>query len=271
MRLLFLGDIVGRSGREAVLKGLPRWREELRLDAVVVNAENASHGFGLSPQIARDLLEGGVDAITLGNHTWDRRDLIGQIDQFPQVVRPANYPAGTPGQGGCVVEVSRGRKILVVNVMGRVFMDALDDPFRAVENILSQHRLGVSVHAIVLDVHAETTSEKMGFGHLFDGRVSLVVGTHTHIPTADHRILPNGTAYQTDAGMCGDYDSVIGMEKNNAVRRLLKKVPTERFQPAMGTASVCGLMVETDDKTGLAVKVCPFRQGGELSAYMPDF
>ncbi|MXV43668.1 TIGR00282 family metallophosphoesterase [Saccharibacter sp. 17.LH.SD] len=271
MRLLFLGDIVGRSGREAVLAGLPRWRDELKLDLVVVNAENASHGFGLSPQIARDLLEGGVDAITLGNHAWDRRDLIGQIDQFSQIARPLNYPVGTPGRGSCVINISRERKVLVVNVMGRIFMDPLDDPFRAVEQLLSQHRLGVTVQAIIIDVHAETTSEKMGFGHFFDGRASLVVGTHTHIPTADHRILPKGTAYQTDAGMCGDYDSIIGMEKGNALRRLLKKVPTERFQPAMGTATVSGLMVETDDKTGLALKVCPFRQGGDLSPYLPNF
>ncbi|MCX5615172.1 TIGR00282 family metallophosphoesterase [Bombella saccharophila] len=271
MRLLFLGDIVGRSGRDAVLAGLKDWREQLSLDAVIANAENASHGFGLSPQIARDLLDGGVDVITLGNHAWDRKDLIGQLDQLPAVVRPANYPEGTPGQGGCVLTLPCGRKILVINVMGRIFMDALDDPFRAVDAILSRHRLGGTVHAAILDVHAETTSEKMVFGHHYDGRFSLIVGTHTHIPTADHRILKGGTAYQTDAGMCGDYDSVIGMEKENAIRKMLKKVPTDRFQPATGKATVTGLMVETDDLTGLAIRVCPFRHGGELLPSMPDF
>lgn len=271
MRLLFLGDIIGRSGREAIIRNLADWRQKLSLDLVVANGENASHGYGLSPDIAKNLHSAGVDVITLGNHAWDRRDMIGYINQAPHIVRPANYPAGTPGQGSHIVEISRGRRALVINVMGRIFMDPLDDPFRVVSEILSRHRLGVTVHAILIDVHAEATSEKMGFGAYFDGKASVVVGTHTHVPTADHRILPAGTAYQTDAGMCGDYDSVIGMGKPASLHRLVRKIPGDRPQPAEGEATVCGLMVETDDATGLARKVAPLRMGGHLAPNWPDF
>lgn len=271
MRLLFLGDIVGRSGREAVIDNMPTWREKLALDLVVVNGENASHGFGISPQTARDLLKAGVDVITLGNHAWDRRDLASEINSLPEVVRPVNYPPGTPGQGSRLVELQRGRKALVINVMGRIFMDPLDDPFRTLAETLSRHKLGRTVDAIIVDVHAEATSEKMGMGCFLDGHVTLVIGTHTHVPTADQRILPGGTAFQCDAGMCGDYDSVIGMDKKNALNRLLKKIPMERHQPAEGAATVCGLMVETDDSSGLARRVSPFRQGGVLAPCWPDF
>ncbi|MDF7674059.1 TIGR00282 family metallophosphoesterase [Acetobacteraceae bacterium ESL0709] len=271
MRLLFLGDIVGRSGREAVLEGMAEWRRKLALDLVVANAENASHGYGLSPQIARDLLGGGIDVLTLGNHAWDRRDMVSQIEQFPRIVRPINYPAGTPGQGSCLVHLPNGHKALVINVMGRIFMDPLDDPFRTVSEVLQRYRLGVTVQAIILDVHAEATSEKMGMGQFFDGHVSLVVGTHTHVPTSDHRILPHGTAYQTDAGMCGDYNSIIGMDIQAGLGRLLKKIPSERPQPAQGEATVSGLVVETDDATGLAIRVSPLRVGGYLVGCFPGF
>lgn len=271
MRLVFLGDVVGRAGREAVVRHIPAWREKLKLDLVVVNAENASHGYGLSPDIATDLFRAGVDVITLGNHAWDRRDMIGHIERTPRIIRPLNYPAGTPGQGSHIVSLADGRRAMVVNVMGRLFMDAMDDPFRSVGDLLSRHRLGVTVQAIVIDFHGEATSEKMAFGHVMDGRVSLVVGTHTHVPTADHRILAKGTAYQTDAGMCGDYDSVIGMGKEASISRFLRKMPGERPQPAEGEATVCGLMVQTDDATGLARAVAPIRSGGHLSAQWPDF
>ncbi|WP_029606003.1 TIGR00282 family metallophosphoesterase [Kozakia baliensis] len=271
MRFVFLGDILGRSGRDAIIQNLPAWRKELRLDLVVVNGENASHGYGLSPSIAEDLFKAGVDVITLGNHAWDRRDLIGYIDANPRIVRPINFPAGTPGQGSHLITLPDGRKALVINVMGRLFMDALDDPFRVVNELLSRHRLGVSVHAIIIDIHAEATSEKMAFGHVMDGRASLVIGTHTHVPTADHRILRNGTAYQTDAGMCGDYDSVIGMGKDASVSRFVRKMPGERPQPAEGEATVCGLMVETEDATGLARRIAPIRMGGLLASNWPDF
>ena len=196
---------------------------------------------------------------------------IGQNDAEPRIIRPANYPPGTPGQGSVVVELADGRKALVINVMGRQFMEALDDPFRAVTDIMARHRLGVTVHAVVVDIHAEASSEKWAMGHVLDGRASLVVGTHTHTPTADHRILPAGTAYQTDAGMCGDYDSVIGMGKDAAIARFLRRVPGERLQPAEGVATVAGMMVETDDATGLARRMAPLRMGGLLASTMPDF
>ena len=269
MRILFLGDVVGRSGRDAVMTELPGLRARLAADLVVLNGENASHGFGLSPDMARGFLAAGADVITLGNHAWDRREIIPYLEEEPRVLRPANFPPGTPGRGAVVVEVAGGRKALVVQVMGRLFMDALDDPFRSAQAELAKYRLGVGVQAAILDIHAEASSEKQAMGHSFDGRVSLVVGTHTHVPTADHQILPGGTAFQTDAGMCGDYDSVIGMQKGGAALRFWKKMPGERLAPADGAATLCGIFVETDDATGLARRAEPVRLGGRLSAAMP--
>ena len=269
MRILFLGDIVGRAGRELVEASLPGLRERLRLDLVVVNGENASHGFGLAPAMADSLFAAGADVITLGNHAWDRKELIGHISQAPRIIRPINFPPGTPGAGSVVVGLADGRKALVVNAMGRLFMDAMDDPFRAVNELMSRHRLGVTIQAAVVDFHAEATSEKMAFAHHVDGKVSLVVGTHTHTPTADHRILAGGTAYMSDAGMCGDYDSVIGMGKDAAIARFIRKMPGERLAPADGAASLSGLFVETDDRTGLARRVSPLRMGGALSESIP--
>ena len=270
MRILFLGDVVGRSGRDAVEALLPELRRRLGVDLAVVNAENASHGFGLSPAMATSLFAAGCDVLTLGNHSWDRKELIGHIGTEPRILRPLNFPPGTPGAGSVVVGLGDGRKALVVNAMGRLFMDSLDDPFRSLSDLLSRHRLGVTVSAIVVDFHAEATSEKAALAHLLDGRVSLVAGTHTHTPTADHRILAGGTAFQADAGMCGDYDSVIGMGKEAAVARFVRKMPGERLQPAEGEATVCGLLVETDDRTGLALRVWPLRVGGGLSQAMPE-
>ena len=269
MRILFLGDVVGRTGREAVAAALPRLRAALRIDLAVVNGENASHGFGLAPDMAEALLAAGADAITLGNHAWDRKELIPYIAQQPRVVRPLNFPPGTPGAGSVVVELADGRRAVVLNAMGRLFMDALDDPFRGTAEVLAKHRLGATVQAIVADFHGEATSEKMAYAHSFDGAVSLVVGTHTHCPSADHTILPGGTAFQSDTGMCGDYDSVIGMAKEGAAARFWRKMPGERLQPAEGEATVCGLFVETDDRTGLALRVEPVRQGGRLSQTLP--
>ncbi len=269
MRILFLGDIVGRSGREAVEGRLPELRRTLTVDLAVVNAENASHGFGLAPAMADSLFAAGCDVLTLGNHAWDRKELIGHIGSAPRIIRPLNFPPGTPGAGSVLVTLPDGRRALVLNVMGRLFMDALDDPFRLTTELLSRHRLGATVSAIVVDFHAEATSEKNAFAHHLDGRVSLVVGTHTHAPTADHRILPGGTAFQADAGMCGDYDSVIGMGKEGATARFVRKMPGERLQPADGQATLCGLLVETDDHTGLALTVAPLRLGGALSPAMP--
>ncbi len=266
MNILFLGDVLGRSGRDAVGASLPGLRAELALDLVVVNAENASHGFGLAPEMAEALFAAGADVITLGNHAWDRREIIPYIEMQPRLIRPINFPPGTPGAGFVVVDVPGGRRALVLNAMGRLFMDAMDCPFRATAELLGRHRLGAggSVQAIVADFHAEATSEKLAFAHSFDGRVSLVVGTHTHVPTADHRVLAGGTAYQSDAGMCGDYDSVIGMQKVAAATRFWRKMPGERLGPADGEATLCGLVVRTDDVTGLAVSVSPLRRGGLL-------
>ena len=269
MRILFLGDVVGRSGRDAVVAGVPGLRTGLRADLVVVNGENASHGFGLGPDMADAMLQAGVDVITLGNHSWDRRELIPYIAQQPRVIRPLNFPPGTPGAGSFLVALADGRRALVLNAMGRLFMDALDCPFRGTAELLSRYKLGASVQAIVVDFHAEATSETMAYGHSFDGSVSLVVGTHTHVPTADHTILPGGTAYQSDAGMCGDYDSVIGMAKAGASTRFWHKMPGERLAPADGAATLCGLLVVTDDATGLALSVEPLRQGGRLSQTYP--
>ena len=271
MRILFLGDVVGRSGRDALVARLPGLRRELGVDLAVVNAENASHGFGLSPEMARAFLDAGADVLTLGNHSWDRKEIVPFIAQEPRLIRPANYPPGTPGHGAVVVEVPGGRRALVVNVMGRLFMEPLDDPFRALQAELARHALGPqgTVQAIVVDIHAEASSEKLALGHSFDGRVSLVVGTHTHVPTADHQVLPEGTAYMTDAGMCGDYDSVIGMQKGPAALRFWRKVPGERLAPAEGEATLCGALVETDDATGLARSIHPVRVGGRLSQLLP--
>lgn len=270
MRILFLGDIVGRAGRDAVLAALPGLRLTLRVDLAVVNAENAAHGFGLAPEMAEALLAAGADVLTLGNHAWDRKDLIPYLARERRVIRPLNFPPGTPGEGTLLVSLADGRKALVMNLMGRLFMDPLDCPFRTAAAELARHRLGATVAAIVVDFHGEASSEKMGFAHSFDGAVSLVVGTHTHVPTADHVILGGGTGFQSDAGMCGDYDSVIGMEKTTAGARFWKKLPGERLAPASGEATICGVFVETDDATGLATRIAPLRQGGRLSPAMPD-
>ena len=268
MKLLVLGDVVGRSGREAVAQHLSALRARLAPDLVVVNAENAAHGFGLTPEIARALFAAGADVLTLGNHAWDRREIIPYIEGEPRLLRPANYPPGTPGRGAGAFRVGQ-RRVLVINVMGRLFMEALDCPFRTVESVLESHALGRTVDAIVVDLHAEATSEKAAFAHLFDGRVSLVVGTHTHVPTADWRILPGGTAFQSDVGMCGDYDSVIGIQKEGSTARFVRRLPAERLSPAEGEATVCGLFVETDDATGLARAVAPVRVGGSLAPAWP--
>lgn len=271
MRILFLGDLVGRSGREAAAAAIPVLRQRLALDLVVVNAENASHGFGLAPEMARALFLAGADVLTLGNHAWDRKEIFAYIETEPRLIRPLNYPPGTPGKGAFVVLLDDGRKALVVQAMGRLFMDALDDPFRGVQAAIAGHRMGAggSVQAILVDFHAEASSEKLAMGHSFDGKVSLVVGTHTHTPSADHQILVGGTGYMTDAGMCGDYDSVIGMQKGGAALRFWKKVPGEKLAPAEGDATVCGVFLETDDATGLATRIEPLRMGGRLSQAMP--
>jgi metallophosphoesterase (TIGR00282 family) len=270
MRILYCGDILGRTGRDAVIQALPGLRAELALDFVVANGENAAHGFGITPKICEDLFAAGVDVITTGNHAWDQREIIPFFESEPRLLRPLNYPKGTPGRGAGVYPAPRGRKVMVVQLMGRLFMDPLDDPFAALEAELSKQRLGATVDAVVLDIHAEASSEKMALAHLADGRVSMSVGSHSHVPTADAQILPRGSAYQTDAGMCGDYDSVIGMRKDAAIARFVRKMPGERLSPADGEATLCAVFVETDDATGLAKRIGPLRLGGRLAPVRPD-
>jgi hypothetical protein len=269
MNILFLGDVVGRTGREAVVAALPDLRRRLALDLVVVNAENASHGFGLAPEMADALFAAGADCLTLGNHAWDRKEIIPYIAREPRLVRPANYPPGTPGQGSFVVVLADGRKALILNVMARLFMDALDCPFRTAAVELSRHRLGGTVQAALVDIHGEASSEKAAFAWSFDGQVSAVIGTHTHVPSADHRILPGGTAFATDAGMCGDYASVIGMAREASSRRFWTKLPGERLHPADGPATLSGVFVRTDDATGRAEHIAPLRQGPHLIPAWP--
>lgn len=271
MRILFCGDIVGRSGREVLAAHLPRLRQEKKLDFVIANAENAAHGFGITKKLVGEILDLGIDCLTSGNHIWDQRETLLFIDKEPRLLRPANYPKGAPGLGHHLYISRNRKKILVVNLMGRLYMESLDDPFQAASTLLSSYRLGANVDAIIVDFHAEATSEKMAMGHFLDGSVSLVVGTHTHVPTADYQILGNGTAYQSDAGMCGDYDSVIGMDKTLPIQRFLRKLPTEKLQAASGPGTLCGLIVETDDVTGLAVNIAPVRIGGKLSPTEPVF
>jgi metallophosphoesterase (TIGR00282 family) len=270
MRLLFVGDIVGRAGRAALAHHLPALRARWKLDVVVVNGENAAGGFGITEAIFNEFLDAGADAVTLGNHAFDQKEALNFIERQPRLIRPANYPPGAPGRGAAVVECKGGARALVVNLMGRVFMDALDDPFRAADAELGLAPLGRACDVAILDFHAEATSEKQGFAYYVDGRASLVVGTHTHVPTADARILAGGTAYMTDVGMTGDYDSVIGMAKEEPMRRFLKKIPGARMEPANGEATLSGVAVETG-ANGLAVKIAPVRLGGKLSFAEPDF
>src|SRR6266404_4763347 len=236
MRLLFVGDVVGRSGRTIVLDRLPGLVRDWRLDCVIVNGENAAGGFGITEPIYHELIDAGADAITLGNHAWDQRETLVFIERAPRLIRPINYPPGTPGRGAAFLEARNGARVLVINAMGRIFMDPLDDPFAAVERELAACPLRQAADAIIVDIHGEATSEKQAMGHFCDGRASLVVGTHTHVPTADHQILPRGTAYISDVGMTGDYDSVIGMDKDEPLNRFVRRIGAGRFEPALGPA-----------------------------------
>ncbi|GBD42522.1 hypothetical protein HRbin39_01916 [bacterium HR39] len=271
MRILFVGDVVGRSGRAALFHHLPEVRRRLGAHVTIVNGENAAGGFGLTPAIAAQIFEAGADVITTGNHVWDQRELLAHIEREPRILRPLNMVPGTPGHGLYEHVDAHGRRVVVAQVMGRLFMNAfLDDPFRAVDVALAPHLLGASVDAVVVDVHAEATSEKMAFGHFLDGRVSAVLGTHTHVPTADAMILPGGTAYMSDVGMTSDYDSVIGMVKGGAVQRFLVNVPGPRLEPSQGEATFCAVLVVTDDRTGRATDIRPIRLGGRLRPEFPE-
>ena len=271
MRILFIGDVVGRSGRAAVATHLPGLIRDWKLDFVALNGENAAGGFGITEVIYQEFVDLGVDVITGGNHSWDQKEALVFIERAPKLLRPINYPAGTPGRGVALIDARNGARVLVVNVMGRAFMEALDDPFAAVERELAACALKHAADAIVVDVHCEATSEKQAMGHYCDGRASLVVGTHTHTPTADHQILSGGTAFISDVGMTGDYDSVIGMVKDEPLQRFLRKIPSARFEPALGEATLCAVAVETDDATGLARRIGAVRLGGRLEQARPAF
>jgi metallophosphoesterase (TIGR00282 family) len=271
VRILFIGDIVGRSGRAVVKERVPGLVRDWKLDLVVANGENAAGGFGITEAIYQEFLDAGIDAVTLGNHAWDQREALVFIERAPRLIRPLNYPSGTPGRGAALIDAKNGAQALVINAMGRVFMDPLDDPFAAVERELSLCALKEAADAIVVDIHAETTSEKQAMGHFCDSRASLVVGTHTHVQTADHRVLAGGTAFVSDVGMTGDYDSVIGMSKDEPIGRFVRKISSGRFEAADGVATLCGLAVETNDKTGLASRVAPVRLGGGLEPAAPTF
>jgi metallophosphoesterase (TIGR00282 family) len=270
MKLLFLGDVMGRAGRAAVTARLPQLRRDWALDFVVVNGENASAGMGLSADHAKALLAAGADCVTLGDHAFDQKDMLEFIANEPRVLRPLNYAKNAPGRGAGLFTAAGGRKVLVAQALGQVFMKRpFDDPFAAVDTVLKSHPLGGQAQAIVVDMHCEATSEKMAMGHWCDGRASLVVGTHTHIPTADAQILPGGAAFQADAGMCGDYNSIIGMEKAEPMRRFVTGMAKDRFEPARGEATLSGVYVETDDASGKAVRIRMIRVGGRLEEALP--
>ena len=271
MRFAFFGDVVGRAGRDGLADHLPDLRRRLGLEFVIVNAENAAAGFGITENTARELFQAGADCLTLGNHAWDQKEALTYIVREPRLIRPLNYPvlSDAPGRGAQLFETDGGHRVLVINLLGRVHMEALDDPFSAVDRELDACPLGAAADAVIVDMHCEATSEKMAMGHFCDGRASLVVGTHTHVPTADCQILNGGTAYQTDAGACADYDSVIGNQKEEPLRRFTTRVSGGRYRPAEGPATVCGVFVETDPQSGLARRIEPIRVGGRLSETIP--
>jgi metallophosphoesterase (TIGR00282 family) len=271
MRILFVGDVVGRSGRTVVVERLPGLIRDWKLDFVVINGENAAGGFGITEAIYHEFIEAGADAVTLGNHAWDQKEALVFIERAPRLIRPVNYPTGTPGRGAALCETKGGARVLVANVMGRIFMDPLDDPFAAIDRELAACPLRRGADVILVDMHAETTSEKQAMGYFCDGRASIVVGTHTHVPTSDVRILPGGTAFMTDAGMTGDYESVIGMTKEEPLQRFTRRITSGRFEAASGPATLCGIAVETDAVSGLATRAAAVRLGGSLEQAAPAF
>lgn len=259
---------MGRSGRQAVINYVPILKEKLKLDAVIVNADNAAGGFGVTAEVCKEFFDIGVDVITGGDHIWDQKDTFAYIAREPRLLRPHNFPASVPGSGAYVATI-RGKKLLVAHVLGQVFhKEYLSCPFAAMDELLNRYTLGGTVQAIFVDVHAEATSEKMAMGRYLDGRVSAVVGSHTHIPTADARILSKGTAYQTDGGMCGDYESVIGFQEDVPLYSFLHKMRRQRMEPANGEGTLCAVYVETDDKTGLAHSIRHLKIGGVIGVEM---
>jgi metallophosphoesterase (TIGR00282 family) len=272
MRILFIGDVVGAAGMAALASFLPPLLSRWTIDLAIVNGENsADTGFGITRHTYRAIRDAGADVVTLGNHSWNRREALGLTDEEPRLIRPLNYVPGTPGTGWIEIGTRNGKRALLINALGRLFMEPSDDPFGAVSRILEGRRLGRDIAAIVVDFHCEATGEKQAMGHFCDGRVSLVVGTHTHTPSADYRILSKGTAYITDAGMTGDYDSVVGMDRSEPVNRFVTGIASGHFVPATGAATMCGVAVEIDDGTGLATRLSPLRIGPHLEGREPTF
>jgi 2',3'-cyclic-nucleotide 2'-phosphodiesterase len=272
LRILFIGDVVGTSGMDAIRQYLPEAQSEWKIDLTIVNGENAaSNGFGITEAIYNELLDIGADVVTLGNHSWNQKEALEFIERTPRLIRPINYLPTAPGCGSVTIETKTGRRALIINALGRLFMEPVEDPFAPIDRELNAHRLGKDVNAIAVDFHCEATGEKQGAGHFCDGRASLVVGTHTHTPSADHQILPRGTAYMTDAGMTGDYDSIVGMQKDEPLRRFTTGIPMSRFTPATGPATLTGVAVDTDEETGLARRIAPVRIGGRLERAVPPF
>jgi|TARA_B110000116_G_C16759861_1_gene547810 metallophosphoesterase (TIGR00282 family) len=265
MNILLLGDIVGQSGRKAVIEKLPSLIKNKKIDFVILNGENsADPGVGITKKIVEDFLKVGADVITTGNHIWDQKEIIEYISSEKRLLRPQNLIKGSPGNGYGVFISKNNKKIAVINLMGNVFMKKSEDVFQEAKKIIQMIELKKDADFIVVDMHAEITSEKMAMGYLFDGKATMVVGTHTHVPTSDHRILEKGTAYQTDVGMCGDYNSVIGMNKDNSLKKFLKDPSAIKHHPAIGEATLSGLLVIADDKSGLAKKVQPIIIGESL-------
>jgi len=271
MRLIFLGDVVGRCGRDAVIEHLPTIRREGKIHFVVVNAENATNGRGLSAAHSRLLLDAGADCLTLGDHAFDVREMTRVVEQQRRIIRPLNFGRVVPGHGAAMFDCPGGRQVFVAQVVGRVFMrPSFDDPFPAIDSALQAPPLKARADAIIVDVHAEATSEKNAMGAFLDGRASMVVGTHTHVPTSDGRILPGGTAYLTDAGMCGCYDGVIGFRTEGSLGQFRTGMKAKRMRPAKGPGTVSGVFVETSDRTGLAKRIETFRIGGSFPQERPS-
>ena len=264
MRILFLGDIVGDSGCKAIRKYLPKKIKEKKIDFVIANGENAAkNGVGITEEITKSLFKSGVNVITTGNHVWDQKETAEYIEKENRLLRPGNMISPSPGRGFNTYDLKNGLKIGVLNLMGNVFMKKCEDVFQFANKFILENKLKKNFDFLVVDFHGEITSEKMAIGHFFDGKASLVIGTHTHIPTSDSVILEKGTAYQTDAGMCGVYNSVIGMNKNNSINRFLKKESVKHY-PAVGEATLCGSIVECNVETGLANKISQFIFGNGL-------
>ena len=267
MNILILGDIVGPSGREALTKELPSLIKKKKLDFVIVNGENAADsGVGITKKNTEEFFESGVDVITSGNHIWDEKETMEFITSEKRLLRPENLIKGSPGVGTGIFNSKNNKKVAVINLMGNIFMKKCDDVFESAKKFIQTVKLKKDADFIIVDIHGEITSEKMAMGYFFDGKATMVVGTHTHVPTSDHRILEKGTAYQTDIGMCGDYNSVIGMNRDNSLKKFFKDPSAKKHYPALGEATISGLMVEADDETGLSKKVEPIIVGGALES-----